>query len=81
MVGAYKNEYRKEFKNDVEIFHYSDKTGEYKKLTINKAYDRDSWFFKIVNGKKGEDNKELTLALDRKELAYLIKELERAYNK
>jgi len=69
------------YNNDIEIFHYNEKNRTYKKLSINS--DGDKYFFSVVEGKKGEKEaiKRTTILLDRKELAFLILELKKLYNK
>lgn len=74
----------KEFKKDVEIFHFNKENGNYKALEVNKKENEDTFFFKISKGVKTENtssNENIAIALSRQELAYLKEELNRLYNK
>ncbi|BAP62079.1 hypothetical protein MMKA1_p-00060 (plasmid) [Methanococcus maripaludis KA1] len=74
----------KEFKKDVEIFHFNKETGQYKALEVNKKENEDTYFVKIAKGVKTDtssSNENIVIALNRQELAYLKEELNRLYNK
>ena len=64
----------------MQIFHYNEKTNEYKALEISPTENKDGVFLSIRSGSKRSDYKErLTLKLDKQEIAYLILELEGIY--
>ena len=62
----------------VEIYHYNEKSKSYKKLIINEF--KDGVLVKLIEGTKGSGYDDRNMFLNRMELAYLIKELERLYN-
>ena len=71
------------YSNDIEIFHYNNSKNTYKKLSIAQSDKEGKYFFTIIEGKKGEKEaiKRVALLIDKKELAFLILELEKLYNK
>ncbi len=64
-----------------ELFRYNEKTGEWKKLTLQ--FTDDGAFFTIEEGKKGdrENNKKVSLKLSATEVAYLIMQMNKGYLK
>ena len=68
------------YEDRVNIFHYNDKTGMYKVLAVNPTDKNDSAFFSIRTGMKGGNKDNLSLKLDKKEIAFLILELQGLYN-
>lgn len=63
------------------IFHYNDKTKNYKSLDATMIDDRSGVFFSMMEGNKPKNEKNrITLKLGRAEIAYLIMELTKIYN-
>jgi hypothetical protein len=70
-----------EYKNHTDVFHYNDKTGMYKSLAINPTDKNDCAFFSIREGMKGQKANSLSLRLSKSEIAYIIMDLTKLYNK
>ena len=65
----------------VEIFHYNDKTKEYKAFNINPVDDNSGVFVSLANGSKESNfRNRIVLKLNKQELAYLIMEADKLYN-
>lgn len=64
-----------------ELFRYNEKTGEWKKVTIQ--FTEDGCFFTIEEGKKGdkENNKKVSVKLSAAEVAYLSAILDKGFLK
>ena len=72
---------KKEFREDrINIFHFNDQTQLYKTLAINPTDENDAVFYTIRTGVKGQKGQSLSLKLDKKEVAFLILELQKLYN-
>lgn len=67
----------------VNIFHYNDKTGQYKKLTVELDPKGRGVFVTVTNGTKGDKKniQRVTILCNKMELAYLILELQEIYRK
>jgi len=74
---------QREFKKDkISIMHYNEKEQTYKSIAINPVPDKtDAAFFSIREGKKGEKQNRITLALSIDEIGSLIMKLTKFYNK
>lgn len=82
---------KKKYEDKISIMHFNDKTGEYKVLSMNPLLtdkegnqlddNRKGAFIGIRIGKKGEQAQKLTLALSKQEIAFLIMEATKMYNK
>ena len=64
------------------IFHYNERTGKYKKLTVELDPKGRGAYISVVEGAKGDkDNiKRVVILCNKMELAYLIMELKEVYN-
>lgn len=73
---------QREFKKDkISVMHYNEKEQTYKSLAVNPVPDKkDVVFFSMREGKKGEKQNRITLALNKNEIAYLIMDLTKMYN-
>jgi len=66
----------------MDIFHYNEKSKEYKTLSLSPVDDGSGCFISIINGSKSSNYKNrLTLKLSKQELAYLILEAKKIYDK
>ena len=65
----------------VDIFHYNERTGKYKKLTVELDPKGRGAYISVVEGAKGDkDNiKRVVILCNKMELAYLIMELKEVY--
>ena len=63
------------------IFHYNERTGKYKKLTVELDPKGRGAYISVVEGVKGDkDNiKRVVILCNKMELAYLIMELKEIY--
>jgi len=64
----------------MNIFHYKKASGEYKAFNINPTDDNDSVFVNIVQGVKNGHRDQLTLKMNKQELAYIVMEATKIYN-
>jgi len=64
----------------LSIFHYQEATGMYKVLAFNPNDKNDGMFASIRNGVKGTKAQNLSLFLNKQEVAYVIMELTKLYN-
>ena len=71
---------RDTYKDRINIFHYNDKTSMYKALAINPTNENDAAFFSIREGMKGSKPNSLSLKFDKKEIAFMILEMQKMYN-
>jgi len=64
-----------------ELFRFNDKTGEWKKLTLQ--FTDDGCFFVMEEGRKGDkaNNKKLSVKLSAQEVAFLSMQLEKGFLK
>lgn len=66
----------------LDIFHYNERTQEYKSLNMNLTDDRSGCFISINTGSKTEKTKNrIALRLSKQELAYLALEAQKLYEK
>jgi len=65
----------------VDIFHYNEKTGKYKKLTVELDPKGRGVYISVVEGVKGDKNniRRVVILCNKMELAYLIMELKELY--
>ena len=65
----------------VKIFHYNEKTGKYKKLTVELDPKGRGVYISVIEGAKGDkDNtRKVVILCNKMELAYLIMELNEIY--
>ena len=75
------SEEKKKYEDKFSIMHYNDKTNEYKVLAVNPLDDGKGVFLGIRIGTKGQTPQKLTLMLTKSEIAYLIMDLTKIYNK
>lgn len=73
--GDYDNE------EEVKIFHYNQKTEEYKTFRINPVPGSSGVFVTMMAGKKGEDPDKITFKMEENELAAIIMGAEKLYRK
>jgi len=64
----------------MNIFHYKKKSGEYTAFNINPTDDNDSVFVNIVKGVKNGNRDQLTMKMNRQELAYIVMEATKLFN-
>ena len=70
------------YTNDLSIFHYNQSNLTYKSINVNSLDDNSGVFFTISEGtKKTEHKNRITMKLNKMELAYMIRELDKIYNK
>lgn len=81
-MAEYGGKPQTEYKKDkIGIMHYNEKEQTYKSLAVNPVPDKtDVVFFSMREGKKGEKQNRITLALNKNEIAYLIMDLTKLYN-
>jgi len=64
----------------MNIFHYKNKSGEYKSFNIYPTDDNNAVFVTIAEGVKNGKRDSIATRLNRQELAYLIIEGQKIYN-
>jgi len=64
----------------MNIFHYKKSSGEYKAFNINPTDDNDAVFVNIVQGVKNGNRDQLTLKMNKQELAFIVMEATKIYN-
>lgn len=65
----------------VEVFHYNDKTKEYKSFNISPVDDKSGVFVSLAAGTKNSSYKNrVVIKLSKQELAYLILESQKLFD-
>ena len=64
----------------MNIINYKKSSGEYKAFNINPTDDNDAVFVNIVQGVKNGNRDQLTLKMNKQELAFIVMEATKIYN-
>lgn len=66
----------------VDVYHYNDKTKEYKSMKFQPTPKKDGVFVNAISGESGNPDSKQTISmkLNKMELAFLILELQNLYN-
>jgi len=64
----------------LDIYHYNEKSQDYKSFKIQPIEGKESVFMSMTRGNKPKSERDrITLALSKQELAYLIMEAKNIY--
>ena len=76
---------KKQYEDKLSVMHYNQQTNAYKVFSANPSVGRDgkkdTVFISIREGVKGQPANKLVLACSKSEIAYIIMELTKIFNK